>query len=62
VTTATGGRLAFTCIWCGQSVTLLVSDSGDELPDAHAFLAQHSACLHRGDPPTEEQQAIVLPR
>jgi hypothetical protein len=53
--------VAFTCEWCGQSVVLLVTDAGDELPDARAFLAQHQACLHHPEAPPDKPRSIVLP-
>jgi len=62
VATATGRRLAFTCVWCGKPVTLLETDTGDEIPDAHAFLEQHAECLRHTQPPPADENAIVLPR
>ena len=60
-TTATGDKVAFTCVWCGKKVTLLVTASGDELPDAREFLAEHSECLRRMPPTPDDPNTIVLP-
>jgi hypothetical protein len=39
--------VAFSCKFCGKSIAVEASGSGEQIPDAKAFLETHAECLRR---------------